>query len=53
MIDKIDELVTNNKNKNIRELYREIYEFKMAYQPRSNLVTDENGDLLANPHNSE
>jgi hypothetical protein len=37
----------NSKNKNIRNLYREINEFKNSYQPRSNLVKDENGDLLA------
>jgi hypothetical protein len=26
-------------------------EFKKGYQPRSNLVKDENGDLLADSHN--
>jgi hypothetical protein len=36
----------NSKNK-IRDLYRGINEFKRGYQPRSNLVKDENGDLLA------
>jgi hypothetical protein len=35
----------NNKNKNIRDLYRRINEFKRGYHPRSNLVKDENGDL--------
>jgi hypothetical protein len=49
--DKINELATNNKNKNIRDLYREINEFKRGYQPRNNLVKDENGDLLADSHN--
>jgi hypothetical protein len=52
--DKTDELATNktnSKNKNIRDLYRGINEFKKGYQPRSNLVKDENGDLLAGPHN--
>jgi hypothetical protein len=44
---KIDELTTNSKNKNIRDLYRGINEFKRGYQPRSYLVKDENGDLLA------
>jgi hypothetical protein len=47
---KINELVTD-KNKNNRDLYREINEFKMDYQPRTNLVKDENGDLHANSHN--
>jgi hypothetical protein len=37
----------NSKNKNIRELYRGINEFKRGYQTRSNLVKDENGDLPA------
>jgi hypothetical protein len=45
--DKIDELATNSKNNNIRDQYREINKFKNGYQPRRNLVTDENGDLLA------
>jgi hypothetical protein len=38
----------NSKNKNIRDLYRGINEFKRGYQPQSNLVKDENDDLLAN-----
>jgi hypothetical protein len=36
--DKINELATNSKNKNIRDLYRD-------------LVKDENGDLFADSHN--
>jgi hypothetical protein len=32
--DKINELETNGRNKNIRDLYRGINEFKMGYQPR-------------------
>jgi hypothetical protein len=42
----------NSKNKNIRDLYRGINDFKKGYQPRSNLVKDENGDLLADSHNN-
>jgi hypothetical protein len=38
-------------NKNIRDLYRGINEFKRGYQPRNNLVKDENGDLLADSQN--
>jgi hypothetical protein len=49
--DKINELATNSKNKNIRDLYRGINEFKRGYQPRNNLVNNENGDLLAYSHN--
>jgi hypothetical protein len=48
--DKINELLVNSKNKNIRDLYRGINEFKRGYQPRNNLVKDENGDLLAASH---
>jgi hypothetical protein len=46
---KINELETNNKNKSIRELYRGINEFKKRYQPRTNIIKDENGSLLADP----
>jgi hypothetical protein len=31
-------------------LYRDTNEFKKDYQPRTNLVKDEKGDLFANPH---
>jgi hypothetical protein len=48
---KINELATNSKNKNIRELYRGINEFKRGYQTLSNFVKYENGDLLADSHN--
>jgi hypothetical protein len=43
----INELSMNIKNKHIRDLYRGINVFKRHYQPRNNLVKDENGDLLA------
>jgi hypothetical protein len=48
--DKINELVKNSKNRNIRDLYRGINEFKRVYQPRNKLVKDDNGDLLADSH---
>jgi hypothetical protein len=44
---KINELETDNKNKNIRDLCRGINEFKKGYQPRINIIKDENGNLLA------
>jgi hypothetical protein len=47
---KINELETNSKNKNIRDLYRGISNFKRGYQPRTNVVKEENGDLVANSH---
>jgi hypothetical protein len=36
---------------NIKDLYRGINEFMRGYQPRNNLVKDENSDLLADSHN--
>jgi hypothetical protein len=48
--DKIIELVSNSKNKNIRDLYWVINEFKKGYQPISNLVKNEKRVLLADPH---
>jgi hypothetical protein len=41
----------NSKHKNIRDLYRGIIGFKKGYQPRNNLVKDENGELLGDSHN--
>jgi hypothetical protein len=48
--DKINDLESNSKHKNIRDLYRGTNKFKKGYQPRTNLVKDERGDLLADPH---
>jgi hypothetical protein len=36
--------------KHIRELNKGVNEFKKGYQPRSKLVKDGNGDLLADSH---
>jgi hypothetical protein len=47
---KITDIELNSKNK-IRDLYRGITEFKKGYQPKTNLVKDERGDLLADPQN--
>jgi hypothetical protein len=49
--DKINELATNSKNKNTRDLYRGKSEFKRGYKPRNYLVKNENGDLLADFQN--
>jgi hypothetical protein len=46
---KIKEFETNNGNKNIRNLYRDINEFKKGYKPRINIIKDENANLLADP----
>jgi len=44
---KIEELETSSKIKNIRDLYRGINDFKKGYQPRTNIVKDDKGDLVA------
>jgi hypothetical protein len=46
---KINEIATNSKNKNIRDLYRGINGFKRGYQIRNNVVKDEKGDCLHIP----
>jgi len=38
------------KLKNIRDLYSDICDFKKGYQPRTNIVKDEKGDLVADSH---
>jgi hypothetical protein len=48
---KINMLETNNKNRSIRDLYRGIKGFKKGYQPRINIIKDENGNLLADTQN--
>jgi hypothetical protein len=48
--DKTNELeTTNNRNKNIRDLYIGKNEFEKGYQPRINIFKDGNGNLLADP----
>jgi hypothetical protein len=42
---KIEEIETNGKIKNIRDLYRGISDFKKGYQSRTNIVKDDKGDL--------
>jgi hypothetical protein len=48
--DKINKLESNSKNLNMRDLYMGINKFKKCCQPRTNLVKDERGGLLAEPH---
>jgi hypothetical protein len=40
--DKISEVELNSKNKNLRDLYRGITEFKKGYQPKTNLADRQN-----------
>ena len=49
---KIEELETNIKINNTRDLYRGVNDFKKGYQPRTTtcIVKDEKGDLVANSH---
>jgi hypothetical protein len=47
--DKINYIELNSKNKNVGDLYRGITEFKKGYQPKSNRVKNEIGDLVADP----
>ena len=47
---KIEELETNSKINNIRDLYRGINDMKKGCQPRTRTVKDEKGDLVADSH---
>ena len=47
---KIEDLETNSKIKNIRDLYTGISDFKKGHQPRTNIVKDEKGNLVADFH---
>ena len=47
---RINELARNSENKNTRELYRGISEFTKGYQPTTNVVEEEKGDLVAHCH---
>jgi hypothetical protein len=47
--DRINELESDSKNKNIRDLYRGINGFKNVYQPRTNLLKDKRGIVLVDP----
>jgi hypothetical protein len=47
---KIDELESISKINTTGHLYKDINEFKRGYQPRTNIVKDEKGDLATNSH---
>jgi CRISPR type IV-associated protein Csf3 len=44
---KNEEFENNSRIKIIRDLYRGIKEFKKGYQPRTNTVKNEKGDLVS------
>ena len=55
LIKRWDKLIfltfeTNSKINNIRDLYRGINDFKKGYQPRTIIVKNEEGDLVADSH---
>jgi hypothetical protein len=47
---RIEKLETNSKINNIRDLYRGINDFKKGYQPRTIILQDVKGDLVADSH---
>jgi hypothetical protein len=47
---KIDEIENNSKIKNSRDLYRGSNDFKEGYKPRTDIMKDDKGDLLAHSH---
>jgi len=46
----IEELENNSKIKNIKDFYRGISDFKKGYQPKTNIVKDEKGDMVTDSH---
>jgi len=48
--NKIEELLTNSRIQNIRDLYRGINDFKKGYQPRCNTVKNEKSDWVTDTH---
>ena len=46
---KIEELETNSKVNNVRDLYRGINDFKKGYQPRTIIVKDDKGEFISDP----
>jgi hypothetical protein len=49
---KIEELRTNSKINNMKDLNRGINDMKKAYQPRTRIVNDGKGDLVADFHSN-
>ena len=47
---EIEELETNSKIKNIRDLNRGNNDFKKGYQPRTNIVKDEKVHVFVDSH---
>jgi len=47
---KIDELENNSSDKNMKDLYRGINDFRECYQPRTYILKEENGDMFTDFH---
>jgi hypothetical protein len=47
---KIEELEPNSTINNVRDLYRGINDLKKGYQPRTIIVKNEKGDVVADSH---
>ena len=47
---KLNELETNSKINNLRDLYRGINDFQKGYQRRANIIRDEKGDSVTDCH---
>ena len=47
MKEKVNKLEENSNNKNIREMYNRINEFKKGYQPRAYVIKKHDGTILA------
>jgi len=47
---KIEKIETISKVNNVRDLYRGINNFKKGYLPRTLIVKNEKGELVADPH---
>ena len=45
--EKINKLDENSKNKNIREMYKEINELKKGFQPRTYVIKKRDGTIVA------
>ena len=43
---KFNKLEENSKNKNIREMYKGINEFKKGYQPRAYVIKKHDGTIV-------
>jgi hypothetical protein len=49
--EKINDLETKKQEQNIRDLHRGINQFQNGYEHRTNLLKDNNGDLLVDSDN--